>query len=246
MAPGVLPRMADPYIDNRETLSYGPFAVDQIQSLVVDLDPDFKKALATVSGRLTEATTVMHGALTKAGEIDLVTYKSAEGVHDAIAAARSELRRCVSYADSRAGGAVIIKDLLGGEALSTVVRRRPAKLSGALGHAISAVAKHKSQLPEHAKWSASLTTAKDAIDALNTSVRQSRNERREATPETAAARTAWLTAYAAAKLIVEGVLRYAGKTALMSEIFDDLAEVHRAAGVSDGDVPVETAPANPK
>ncbi len=237
--------MADPYIDNRETLSYGPFAVDQIKSLVVDLDPDFNKALATISVRLTAATDAMRAALTKAGEIDLVTYKPAEGAPDAIAAARSELRRCVSYADSRAGGSAIIKDLLGGEALSTVVRRRPAKLAGALGHAIRAVAKHKSALPEHAKWTASLTTAKDAIDALNTAVRQSRNERREATPEVAAARMAWFKAYGAAKLIVEAVLRYQDKTALLPEVFDDLAEVHRAAGVSDGDTPAETTPASP-
>jgi hypothetical protein len=237
--------MADNYIDNLETLSYAPFAVDQIQSLVVDLDPEFNKALATVSTRLTEATEGMRAALTKAGQITVVTYKAAEGAPDAIAHARAELRRCVSYADSRAGGAAIIKDILFGEALSTVVRRRPAKLSGALGHAIGAVARHKSELPEHAKWTASLTAAKEAIDTLNTSVRQSRNERREATPETAAARTAWFTAYAAAKLIVEGVLRYAGKTGLMSEIFDDLAEVHRAAGVSDGEPPAETAPAKP-
>lgn len=240
--------MPDNYIDNLETLSYGPFAVDQIKSLVIDrdLDPDFNKALAAVSARLTDATDGMRAALTRAGQIAVVTYKAAEGAPDAIAHARAELRRCVSYADSRAGGPAIVKDLLFGEALSTVLRRRPAKLAGSLGHALGAVARHKSELPEHSKWTASLTAAKEAIDTLNTSVRQSRNERRDATPETAAARTAWFTAYAGAKLIVEGVLRYSGKTALMSEIFDDLAEVHRAAGVSDGDPPAETAPANPK
>jgi hypothetical protein len=237
--------MSDDYIDNLETLSYGPFAVDQIQALVVGLDPAFNDALATVSTRLTAATDSMRAALTKAGDITLVTYKKAEGAPDAIAQARAELRRCVSYADSRAGGAAIVKDLLGGQALSTVIRRRPAKLAGALGIALDGIAKHASALPEHAQWTATLSAAKQAIDALNTSVRLSRNERREATPETAAARTAWFTAYAAAKLLVEGVLRYQGKTALMPEIFDDLAEVHRAAGVSDGDSPAETAPANP-
>ena len=51
--------------------------------------------------------------------------------------------------------------------------------------------------------------------------------------------------YGAAKLIVEAVLRYQDRTALLSEVFDDLAEVHRAAGVSDGDSPAETAPEPP-
>ena len=237
--------MADYYIDNLETLSYGPFAVDQIQALVVGLDPAFNETLAIVAARLTAATDSMRAALTKAGEITLVTYKKVEGAPDPIAHARAELRRCVSYADSRAGGAAIAKDILAGEALNTVVRRRPAKLAGALGVALDAIAKHASALPEHAQWTASLTAAKTAIDTLNTSVRLSRNERREATPETAASRTAWFTAYAAAKLLIEGVLRYSGKTALMPEVFDDLAEVHRAAGVSDGDSPDETTPAKP-
>ena len=52
--------------------------------------------------------------------------------------------------------------------------------------------------------------------------------------------------YGAAKLIVEAVLRYQDKTVLLPEVFDDLAEVHRAAGVSDGDSPAEPAPADPK
>jgi hypothetical protein len=44
--------MADSCIDNLETLSYGPFAVDQIKSLVLDLDPEFTKTLAAASSRL--------------------------------------------------------------------------------------------------------------------------------------------------------------------------------------------------
>jgi hypothetical protein len=238
--------MADPYIDNLETLSYGPFAVDQIKSLVLDLDPDFTQPLAVASARLTSATEAMRGALTKAGEIDVVTYKPAAGAPDRVAEARSLLRRLASYADSRQGGEAILHDILGGEAVSTVVRRRPAKLAGALAHAVAAVSRHTSALPEHAHWIASLTAAKEALDELNTSVRQSRNERREATPEIAAARATWFRAYLGAKLIVEAVLRYQDKTALLPEVFDDLAEVHRAAGVSDGDSAVETTPAKPE
>ena len=237
--------MADSYISNLEILSYGPFAVEQTHALVVGLDPAFNSALSLATTRLIDANEAMHAALTKAGQVTVVTYKTAEGDPDPIAHARAELRRCVSYADSRAGGAAIVKDILAGEALSTVVRRRPAKLAGALGHALDAVAKHASALPEHAQWTASLSAAKSAIDSLNTSVRLSRSERREATPEIAAARAQWFKVYGAAKLIVEAVLRYQDKSALLAEVFDDLAEVHRAAGVSDGDSPAETAPAKP-
>jgi hypothetical protein len=43
--------------------------------------------------------------------------------------------------------------------------------------------------------------------------------------------------YTSAKSIIDGVLRGKGKLALMPEVFDDLAEVHRVAGVTDEGAP---------
>jgi hypothetical protein len=51
------------------------------------------------------------------------------------------------------------------------------------------------------------------------------------------ARAAWIVVYNANKTITEGVLRHAGKLALLSQVFDDLAEFHEAHGVSDDDTP---------
>ena len=67
------------------------------------------------------------------------------------------------------------------------------------------------------------------------------------TPEVRAARENWLTVYGALKLLVESVLRLHGRTERMSEIFDDLAEIHRAPGVNDGETPAQppTTPATP-
>lgn len=53
------------------------------------------------------------------------------------------------------------------------------------------------------------------------------------TPEAQAARAEWLKVYGAAKLVVEAALRLHDKLALLPEVFDDLAEVHRAVGVKD-------------
>jgi hypothetical protein len=231
--------MADPYIDNLETLAYGDFAIAQFPALLVGLDPDFDDALKTAAARISASTEAMRAALKKAGEIDVITYKPTDGALDPIGDARSVLRRFVSYADSREGGDAIVKSALNGEAPSTVLRRRPAKLSAALAHAVGVIAKHKAELPEHAKWTAALNTAKKALDDRSTAVRQSRTERRDATPEVAAARAEWFKTYGAAKLIIEGVLRYHDKTVLMPEVFDDLAEVHQAAGVTDGPAPGE-------
>ena len=62
-------------------------------------DPAFDPALATTAVRLTSATHAMRDALHKSGQIDLVTYKPAEGAPDRVAEARDVVRRLVSYAD---------------------------------------------------------------------------------------------------------------------------------------------------
>lgn len=48
-------------------------------------------------------------------------------------------------------------------------------------------------------------------------------------------RAAWIATYNANKTITEGVLRHAGKLALLPTVFDDLAEFHEATGVTDDD-----------
>ena len=149
----------------------------------------------------------------------------------------------MSYVRSRPDGKAIAAKMLAGQALSTVTRRRPAKLVGALGHAADVVKAHAAALPEAAAWEAELRASQAAIDALDKSVRKSRLDKRALTPEVQPARADWLVVYGAAELVVEGVLRQHGKTAMMPEIFDDLAEVHRVPGVTDGPAPDAPKPA---
>lgn len=230
--------MSDSYIDSFETQVYGPFAAEQIEAMVAPLDEDFKKPLKRIAARISSATADVAAALKASGETAVVTYKQAPD--DTIARSRDVLRRVVRYAESRPNGGVIADAILGGEGLSVVTKRRPSKLVGALSQAINAVTKHASALPESAAWIAELTGAKDALAAFDKSVRASRIERRAMTPEVTRARSEWLRVYGSAKLVVEGVLKLHGKTALLPEVFDDLAEVHRVSGVTD-----DTAPAQP-
>jgi hypothetical protein len=211
-------------------LGYGRFSVAQILSLVVGLDPesdDFVKLTAT---RLDKATDAMEALLKKAGEIERVTY-AAKG--DVVEDARKILRRAVSYAESRENGNEIAADMLRGDNLSTVLRRRPVKLVAALDRVSDSIEKYKSSLSEYMYWQTHVKGARDALANLNEDVRKARVERRSMTPEVAAGREAWLTRYGATKTLVLGILRAAGKAELMPLIFDDLAEVHRVAGVSD-------------
>lgn len=241
--------MADSYIDKYETILYGRFSASQIPALVVGLDPELDPAVTVMANRITAATDTMEAALKKAGDLDLVTYSSAGATPtDPVAEARRVLRQAVAYASSRDSGDAIVADMLNDVNLGTVVKRRPVKLAGALGDALKGLAKHAAALPEHAAWEAKLTAAKKALDGLNQSVRKARDDRRTMTPEIAAAREAWLLTYASAKNVIEGVLRGKGKLRLLHEVFDDLAEVHRVAGVTDETPATDggAAPAQPK
>ncbi|MDC3957711.1 hypothetical protein [Polyangium jinanense] len=238
--------MADPYIDQYETLAYGRFAVAQILALVIGLDPEANSFVKLTADRLAVETDTMEVVLKKAGALDAVTYKVVEGKPDVVGNAKGALRRLVAYAESREKGEAIVADILHHENMSTVLRRRPVKLVAALDHALTAIEKHKANLPEYANWAYHVAAARDALAALNEGVRKARVDRREATPETEAARLKWLRRYSATKLIVEGILKPLGKTAMMPEIFDDLAEVHRAEGVSDAPAKVNAPPRSPK
>jgi len=236
--------MADPYIDQYETVAYGKFAVGQILSLVVGLDPDADSYVKVIASRLLSDTEAMWSALSKVGSLEVVTY-SAEDSAAILHQSRSALRRLVAYAESRSNGDDIVHDILSGDTMTAILRRRPVKLAAALEHALSAIKKHQSSLPEHSEWSQMVADAHTALVALNGNVRKARTDRRGMTPEVEVARNTWLKRYASTKLVIRGILEPLGKGDMLPEIFDDLAEVHRAHGVYDDDTTAAPEAAQP-
>lgn len=228
--------MPDPYIDQYETVAYGKFAVGQILSLVVGLDPEADAFVKTSASRLLSDTESMWTALSKVGSLEVVTY-SAEDSANILEQSKSTLRRLAAYADSRDNGEVILRDILQGDSVSVVLRRRPVKIAATLELALAAIKKHQASLPEHTKWAQDVANVHAALVALNGNVRKARTDRRAMTPEVEVARNTWLKRYVSTKLIIRGILEPIGKADMMPEIFDDLAETHRAHGVYDDDTP---------
>ncbi len=236
--------MADPYIDQLETLSYGTFAVRGIRSIVMGLDPELDGALDVMAKRVEKSTKAMEKVLQRAGELKATTFASAATTaDDPVGQAKKVLGQLVSYVSSRDDGITILEEVLGGETLTAIKRRRPGKLIGALDTAMRAVGKHKASLPEHAEWAAKLKAAREQLSSFDEVVRTSKHERRHMTPEVSAARDRWLIVYGAAKLLVEAVLKLHGKVDRLPDVFDDLAEVHRAPGVKDDTIKDDTAKA---
>ncbi len=244
--------MSDHYIDQYETLSYGPFAVGQIQELVVGTDKHFDSLLKYLADQLTAKTKAMRTAIDKAGGVEKVTYLDAKG--SPVEGARDVLRRGIAYASSHKNGDAMVAQILGHLTPSAIGRARPIKLAGMLESASKTFKGHEASLGSEGKtWIRDLDTAHEALASLNHDVKNAREERKSLTPELKAAHAGWLTSYGAAKLVVEAVLRLHGKESLLPSVFDDLAEVHHAKGVHDdpgaaaradgGSQPVAAAPA---
>lgn len=239
----MLMSMSDPYIDQYETLSYGPFTVRQVRTLIIGMDAHFDPLLQHLTTRLENMNTEMSQALDRSGGLETATYKPAEKGPDPVAEARDVIERLGKYLQSRRNGEQLIVRWLGRQTPAAASRRRPAKLLGTLKQAQTLLEDTTVGLGEAATWKDEITLTHSTLEGLDQRVRGARLARREMSPEVRDMRGAWLLIYGALKLVVEAALRLHGRLELMPEVFDDLAEIHRVPGVSDG--PSEEKPTTP-
>ena len=129
-----------------------------------------------------------------------------------------------------------------GDAPSVLARRRLTKLSAGLGHVLSEARTHRAAIRDADHWIGELESAETNLEALERQQRASRVAQVDLGPEVAAQRELWLATYNANKQLIRGLLAHVGKPELLPLIFDDLAEIHRAAGVTDEVVAVVAPP----
>lgn len=228
--------MSDPHIDQFETLIYGSYACEQMEKVclgrIKDLDPMVKFAVA----QQTKADADMKAALDKQPK-----PASVEAAAEVLAEARDMVVRFGSYLNSLKGYPVSPKLFFRNESPSEVARRRLVKLAAAVEHIANEIPKHDAV--KDPTWAKDFKAVSKKLDALKSAQQDSKLEKADLGPEVAAARERWLATYNANKLLIRGLLAHAGKPDLMSLIFDDLAEVHRAAGVTDAaPTPAEPSP----
>jgi hypothetical protein len=201
--------------------------------MIEDLDPMVKFAIA----RQAKADAAMKAALAKAPK-NAPTLDPAEATDNA----RDVLVRFGKHLESHKAGTVDASLFFRGEAPSIIARRRLVKLVASVGHVADTLAEHKAKVRESASWLKELREAHEAIATVEKQQRASKVEKVDVGPELAAERQRWLDVYTANKALITGLLRHAGKLALLPLVFDDLAETHRASGVSDAEPPPEGAP----
>jgi len=219
--------MADPYIDQFETLIYGNFAREQMAEVclgkIKKLDGMVQFAIEAQARADAEMSAVLDRQPHPAAVADPAVV---------LEAARDVILRFGSYLDSLKGRPLDPRLFFRNEAPSVLARRRLTKLTAAVGHIVSEIQKHKEHIRDKT-WLAEFEEVFAKLEALEKKQRAARVEKADLAPDVAAAREAWLATYNANKALIRGLLAHLGKPELLPLIFDDLAEVHRAAGVSD-------------
>ncbi|XXT15894.1 hypothetical protein WME94_37175 [Sorangium sp. So ce429] len=228
--------MADPYIDPFETKIYGKFAREQMAAVLMGKLPALDGMVEFALGRQLVADQAMSDLLDRqpkpAPELD-----SAEVLEEA----RDVIVRFASYLDSLKGRPVDPRLFFRGETPSVLARRRITKLTAAVGHIADELERQREKIRGAEVWLAELREAHEKLGIIERQQRATRVERLELGPEVSTAREAWLGVYNANKNLVRGLLAHLGKPELLPLIFDDLAEVHRASGVSDALPPGQPA-----
>ncbi|MDO9015920.1 MAG: hypothetical protein Q8S73_34830 [Deltaproteobacteria bacterium] len=231
--------MADSYIDPRETLIYGAFARDQFTAVCAGLVPALDGAVKFAAAEQAKADAAMKEVLDRQPAAAV-----ADG--DPVADARDSLVRFGKYVESIKGGPVPLAQFFDRDAPSVAARRRLTKLVALVKHVAAKIDEHRAHLRDHKPWLEEFRGLHDALASLDQSARESKLAGAMLRPELAAAREAWLAVYSANKALITGVLRHAGRPELLPLVFDDLAEQHRATGVSDeapAPAPVDPQPA---
>ncbi|MFO0649985.1 MAG: hypothetical protein U0326_27440 [Polyangiales bacterium] len=229
--------MADPYIDPGETLLYGAFACEQMKDVCIGKVPGLDEMVRFAIRSQSEANGAMKAVLDRQPKV-----KPAEG--DPAAEMRDYCVRFGKHIEAHRKP-VPLSEFFGGDPPSVAGRRRLHKLVNLAGEMITAIEKHRTAIRDHKHWLDELRPLHEQLDALERDERAAKRTAAELGPEIRAARESWLAVYTANKALITGLLRHAGQLSMMPLIFDDLAEVHRVAGVVDAPEPTPPTPDRP-
>ena len=230
--------MADPYIDAYETKLYGLFAREQMADVCIGMIKAFDGAVRFSIEQQEKVDAQMAEVLARQSK-----SSPTADLDKLVAAARDTVIRFGKHLESLKGRPLDPELFFRKEAPSVLARRRLTKLVAALAHIIEELGKHVTKVKSAKEWLADFNEVHEPLAAHEKKLRSAKVGRIELQPEVAAARTKWLEVYSANKFTIGGLLRHASKTALMSSVFDDLAEIHRVSGVSDeGETGAEQEP----
>jgi hypothetical protein len=214
--------MADNYIDQDETLIYGPYTARKIRKVVIGLIPAFDSGLEFLANELEHATASMHSAVTSGRDADASIRQEARNKTPALDTASEVLVRFSRHLDTHRPGSIDRKVFFTTDGTASGVGRSAPRVVLALSHISTKLRLPDTPVQGAEQWLREITAAMNGLAPVVEHADDARTDRRTVTPEIEAARIAWLQTYRAAKNGVECVLRMTGKLRLMRTVFHDL------------------------
>ena len=157
----------------------------------------------------------------------------------------SLLGRFSSHLDSHAAGKLDRKTYFVANGTAGGVGKSVPRVIAALQHVAKKLKAKSSPVSNSAEWAKDLASAAAALGPVAEHSDDAKTDRSQITPDGEAARQAWLTAYGAAKLLVESAFRMVGKVDQMPKVFFDLS-LPANAKVTEAPVDEPEDPAEPE
>jgi hypothetical protein len=228
--------MSDHHIDQNETQIYGPHASRHIRRDVLPLLPAFATALEYVAAQVDVSTAAVGTALGRVRGAEASHRRGVQAKVPALDTGRGLLSRFSKHLDAHPAGVIDRKTFFPADGTVGGVGHAATDVLLALGGIAGHLGEAASPVKNAAEWKTEFDAAIASLAPAVEHASDARTDRSGMTPEVEAARAAWLTHYAAAKLVVEAVLRLTGKLGQMSAVFHDLAVL---AGTKLTEAPVE-------
>jgi hypothetical protein len=219
--------MADPYIDPFETGPYGKFARDQMAAVCIGQEPQLDPMVRFAIAAQQKADDAMAQIL---AQQDLPPELDTSAI---VAEADDSIVRFGLHVESHKGRPVDLKVFFRNDLPSVLGRRTITKLAGGVSHVLNELIRNKGKIRDASYWIEELTEVSKKLWSLEEQQRAAKVRPVDLDPEVEVERVRWLAVYSANKLLIQGLLAHVRKPELLPVIFDDLADIHRAGGVSD-------------
>ena len=233
--------MADADIDFDETRIYGDYAIDQIAHHLVGRVREFDAALHLATATLRHATDSVAQQLHLARSADPSLHEAVALREAPLQEAREVLLRFARHLESHRAGTVPYGAFFV-EPATTLSQRGPQRLAAALDHVLGSLDEFAASVRDQAYWRDEVLAARRGIDSVKAADERLRAANLRS-PTLEGARLHWLRVYEATRNVVRALLALSGSPLGLEEIFDDLADHHRADGALDDVAP---QPAHPE
>lgn len=237
--------MTDHYIDKTECRWYGYFAAKRIRSLAKGLVPACDGALEFVATEIDHATDNIQAVIGASDDTGLDASKTVAAKSPLIVHAREVLGQFSNHLNSQDKNTIQRQAFFKPDGKLTSISRSAPATVFAITQIVAELKKPNSPVDQAAVWQKKFEDLLLVLAPVVDHSDDAKGEHTKSSVEVEASRQAWLMVYKSAKLIVDGVLRLAGKRALMKDIFYDMAVAANTQLTHDPTGTVEYPPGSP-